>query len=135
MNDPHTAVQDALMAVLMASAALKARIGDPPRLYDHVPAGPVFPFLSLGGARSRRMDDLGGDGMAQEITLHAWSRYRGQREIKDMLAAMYGALHNAPLTVAGQSFALALFVDAATDLEEDGLTYHAQARYRLLTSS
>ena len=50
------ALQDAVHAALAASAEMQALIGNPVRLYDHVPEDAAFPYVELGEVSARRFD-------------------------------------------------------------------------------
>ncbi len=128
-------VQQAVYAALAASAALQALIGNPARVYDHVPDNPAFPYVTLGDTVSGPFDTKSFAGRDQSVTLHAWSRYRGKKEVKQILTALHDALHEQPLTVAGHNFVLCRFEFADVFDDEDGLTRHGVSRFRIVTHS
>ncbi|MBI1274206.1 MAG: DUF3168 domain-containing protein [Alphaproteobacteria bacterium] len=133
MSDAMFAVQDAVYDLLAADGTVQGALGDPARIYDHVPPEATFPFLTLGDTDAEIYDSKNLTGMTQVILLHAWSRYRGRKEIKDILQALYGALHNASLSVSGASFVSCRFESASLLIDDDGMTYHGLARYRVIT--
>lgn len=133
MSDVLFAVQEAVFTKLSGDAAMQALIGSPARLYDHAPAEAVFPFLTLGATDAEAADDKNGYGALQIMTLHAWSRYRGRKETQAILDAAYALLHHGDLTVSGHVCASCRWRDSAIGLEDDGLTYHGVASYRILT--
>ncbi len=127
------AVQKAVFEALSASAAVRACLGMPPRLYDHAPPDAVFPYVVWGPLHMTPYDALGARGMEQLITLDLWSHYRGGKETHALFQALYDALHRAALAVEGQVFVLSEFHSADVALEDDGLTYHAAVRFTLIT--
>ncbi len=133
MTDAMFAAQDAVYDTLQANAGVQAVLGNPTRVYDHVPTNAVFPYLTLGETSVTAYDVKEGTGMDAVMTLHVWSRYRGHKEVKDILKAVHAALHRATFSVAGQNFIDCRFESAETVQEADGLTYHGIARYRILT--
>lgn len=135
MSEAMFAVQDAVYDLLVANAGMQAVLGNPPRIYDYVPQNAVFPYLTLGDTRAENFDTKDGVGINQLITLHAWSRYRGQKEMKDILKAVNLALHRSSMTVSGYNFTDCRFESAETFLDDDGLTYHGLCRYRLITQT
>jgi hypothetical protein len=135
MNSAFFAVQDALYAALTAYAPLQALLGTPLRLYDHVPHDAVFPFMTLGEMQAEPFDTLDHNGMAQRVTLHVWSRARGRKESKVILDALYQRLHQGSLTITGQKLLLCRFAGAEVALDDDGLTYHGLAQYRIITQT
>lgn len=135
MSEAMFAVQDAVYDLLVANAGMQAVLGNPPRIYDYVPQNAAFPYLTLGDTRAENFDTKDGVGINQLITLHAWSRYRGQKEMKDILKAVNLALHRSSMTVSGYNFTDCRFESAETFLDDDGLTYHGLCRYRLITQT
>jgi Protein of unknown function (DUF3168) len=131
--DSSWALQQAVYAALAAAPAVKALIGDPARLFDHVPAEAAFPYLCFGSASAADWSTKSFAGCEAEITLHAWSRARGAKEAKLILAAVHAVLHDAALAVPGHNLALLRFRAGTVLLDEDGLTWHGVARYRALT--
>lgn len=132
-GDSQWAVQQAIFTALGASAALKALIGDPVRLYDHVPDTPVFPYVVLGESFSGQWDTKSFDGMDQDVVLHTWSRYRGRKEAKQIQGAIHDALNKQTLTVTGHSCVLCQFTFGQVFDDPDGLTRHGVQRFRVLT--
>ena len=131
--DSSWLLQQAVFTALAAAPAVKALIGDPARLFDHVPAETTFPYLCLGAADVADWSNKSFAGCEAEITLHAWSRARGGKETKLILDAVHAVLHDANLTLAGHNLVLLRFRAGTVLLDEDGLTWHGVARYRALT--
>lgn len=134
-SDSQWAVQEAIYAVLTGDATLKGLIGDPARVFDHVPAASPFPYLVIGEATSAPFDAKTEDGMEQTLTIHTWSRYRGLKETKEIMAAVAAALDNQGLVLAGHALVLLRFASGATFLDPDGLTRHGVQRFRALTQA
>ena len=133
--DSQWALQAAIFAALGADAGVKSLIGDPVRVFDHVPPESAFPYLVIGEATSRPFDAKTHDGMEQTLTLHAWSRYRGLKEIKDIMAAVANALDQQALSLAGHTLILLRFEFGTTFLDSDGLTRHGVQRFRAITQA
>jgi len=132
-GDSQWAVQQAIFAKLGADAAVKALIGDPARIYDHIPDAPTFPYVGIGEAFSDQFDTKSWDGMDQDVVLHVWSRYRGKKEAKQIMGAIHDALNKQPLTVTGHNFVLCQFTFGQVFDDPDGLSRHGVARYRVVT--
>lgn len=126
-------VQQAVLTALSADANVKDVLGDPPRLYDHVPPDAVFPYVACGPAHIEPYDTKDESGFDQIVTLNIWSRHRGGKETRVVFQALYNALHRAPLAIAGQAFLSCAFHSADFALDSDGLTYHAAARFVIVT--
>lgn len=133
--DAQWTLQQAVYAALRADPALKGLLGDPARVYDHVPADSTFPYLVLGEATTLPFDAKTEDGMEQTLTLHAWSRARGLKETKDIMAAATAALDSQALGLSGHTLILLRFEFAATFMESDGLTRHGVQRFRAITQA
>jgi Protein of unknown function (DUF3168) len=133
--DSQWALQTAIFTALSADAGVKALIGDPARIFDHVPPESVFPYLVIGEATSTPFDAKTQDGMEQTLTLHAWSRYRGLKEIKDIMAAVSNALDQQALNLTGHTLVLLRFDFGATFLDSDGLTRHGVQRFGAITQA
>lgn len=133
MNGAYFAVQDALYDALTADAAVQALLGTPARIYDHVQPDAAFPFVTIGAFQAERLPVSGQDGMQYQAALHCWSRARGSKEVKQIMQALHQRLHGGVLTVSGQQFVLCRLQSASAALDDDGLTYHGLAYYRIVT--
>jgi hypothetical protein len=132
MSSSLFAAQEAVYTLLVADNGLKALIGNPARLYDVVPPSALFPYVTLGDVLLRDLDTKESTGFEQDLALHVWSRYRGRKELKEIMQVLYDALHRVSLTVSGSHFVDCRFASASTRLDDDGLTLHGALRFRLL---
>lgn len=135
MTDALFNAQTALYNALAASGTIQSLLGSPPRIYDHVPPGAVFPYVTFGTITVHPYDTKTEIGFEQIVTLDIWSRYRGSKEAKDITQATYDALHRAVLSVTSEIFLLSEFHSADLMLEHDGLTYRAAARFSIITQT
>lgn len=135
MNAGLFAVQDALYTALAAEPALQLYLGNPARIYDHVPPDASFPFLTCGAVQAESYDTSDHQGLSQQMVLHVWSRERGRKETKLILDALYQKLHLGSLTISGQKLLLCRFRSASIELDDDGLTYHGIAIYQFITQN
>ena len=135
MNDALFAAQQAVFAALAASSDVQNYLGASPRLYDHVPPAPAFPYAVYETVHVAPYDSKTDSGLEQTFGLTLWSRYRGGKETREIFQAIYNALHRATLTVPGQVFLSCVFHSADFGVDNDGLTYHAVARFTLVTQS
>lgn len=126
------AVQEAVYGALTSSTALQALIGNPARLYDVVPPSATFPYATLGDVLIKQFDTKDQYGFDQSLVLHVWSRYRGRKELKQIIQTIYDVLHNATLNVTGANVVMCQFQSASTAQENDGLTLHGILRYRII---
>lgn len=123
----------AVRAAAMQDAGVKALLGDPARIFDDAPPDAVFPYVSLGRVESKPADASGGEAIEHAVTLHVWSRYGGRAETLDVIAALRGVLHNAPLDVEGRKLVLLLVTFTDVFRSGDARTTHGVLRLRAIT--
>jgi hypothetical protein len=73
----------------------------PVLVYDDAPTTATFPYITLGEQTSSGAGDKTSDAEELTVTLHAWSRKAGRKEVKDLLERVHTALHNQELAVPG----------------------------------
>ena len=132
MPTATTALRAAIHAALTEDAALTALLGGP-KVYDEVPPGAAFPYVTLGETRLADASTATEAGFEHQLTLHAWSRQGGHREAHEIAGALLQALDDAPLALAGHELVTLRFALADIRREPDGRTYHALVRFRALT--
>jgi len=132
-GDAQAAVQSAVHGALVGDAGVAALVGA--RVFDHVPADAVFPYLVIGETSGVPFDDKVKSGMVQALGVHTWSRARGATEAKEIMAAVAAALHRAGLTVAGHELAWIRFTESELKLEDDGLTRHGVQTFEVATQA
>ena len=99
-------------------------------VYDDVPEGSVYPYVVIGEETAINNDTKTLDGVEHTLTLHAWSQYRGRREIKEIMQSVYEKLHNTAITVTGASLVNIRQEFSNTLEEQDGITRHGVMRFR-----
>jgi hypothetical protein len=132
MTDALWELQRAVYQTLSADASIKAELGDPARIYDDPPGDAVFPYLTIGEARAKDWSGVEG-AFEHDLRLHVFSRYAGRREVKRILGAVYDALHDASMTLAGHALVNIRFVFGDAFRRVDGETYQGVARFRAVT--
>lgn len=132
MSDAGWELQKAVFAALDGDATLGALISG---VFDHVPPGTEFPYVTVGEVTVRDESTMAKDGQVHTVTVHSWSRGRGRKELKQVMGEVYRILHKGTLAVAGQDVAGMMFEFADTLLDPDGLTYHGVQRFRAVTIS
>lgn len=84
------ALQKALLAHLRASAAVTALVGA--RIYDNVPEGVQFPFISFGSVDFTLDDVECVDGRRITTQIDIWSNKLGSIEVKRIVDAVIAQL-------------------------------------------
>jgi hypothetical protein len=130
VSDPSYALQVAIFDALKADATLAGFIGA--RVYDSVPEGAAFPYVTVGDGQVVGDDNECADGSEVFFQCHAWSRATGYPEVKKIAAALRSALRSATLTLAGFDVGLVEFTQTQFLKDPDGLTSHAVVEFRFL---
>ena len=125
--DSSWELQKAVYTALTGDGALMAMITG---VHDHVPQDTAFPYVTLGESTAV---EIGRGGVELTLVLHVWSRERGRRETKQILAEINRILNKADLTVPGFVLMWFFFEFSRTLLDSDGATYHGIARYSAKT--
>ncbi len=129
MADASLAVQAAIHGKLTGDATLMGMVT---AVHDQVPEDASFPYLAIGDDTAVDFGTKTEAGQELTLTLHAWSRAHGRREVKDILARIHALLHHQALTVTGFTHLLTRFEFTQTFRDRDGLTQHGIARYRVI---
>jgi Protein of unknown function (DUF3168) len=126
------ALQKAIHTALTSNSALLALRGGP-RVYDHVPRGAVFPFVTF--AHSTERDWSTGTELAHEhiVTLHVWSRAAGSKEAQEIVGAVRAALHDQALALTSHRLVNLRHEFSEVRRVADGETYHGLVRLRAVT--
>ena len=126
------ALQKALIAHLGGDPALRALLGEPPRIWDAAPDRPAFPHLLIGRSESHPVRADGG-GIEHALTLRVVSRFRGTEEAKAVLAAIRLRLADAALAADGVRTVSLRLAFADVYPAPDGLRTFAVLRVRAVT--
>ena len=132
-GDGSWPLQQAIYSALIVDGAVKSLVGDPARLFDDVPPDTVFPYVTLGEISTSDWSTSTERAFEHRVTLHAWSRYGGRKEVKDVMAAINDALHDASLSLTGHRLIDIFFQASDVFRDPDGETYHGVMRYRAIT--
>lgn len=122
-------LQQAVHAALTTDTNVLARLGGA-RLYDDVPQGSAFPYLTLVGFTARDWATGTEPGTEISFTIHVWSRRAGHKQAHSIADAVHAALHDAPLTLADHHLVNLRLESSDTRRERDGATYRVIARFR-----
>jgi hypothetical protein len=138
MKDPSHAIQAAVYSKLTGSAAVKAVLGDPARIYDKVVATPNYPFARIGDDQVVGDSNSCSDGWQVYVTVHIFGRnpQAPRPEVKLVQNAIAGALGDfaSLIAPAGLHVVDVDLQDSRTFMEADGLTAHGVMVFRYLVA-
>lgn len=125
-------LQTAIHSALIADPALTALLGGQ-RLFDHVPRGTPFPYITFGQTTERDWSTGGGEGGEHVVTLHVWSQARGRRQIQTIAAAVRALMHDAELSLNDHRLINLRHEFTEVRRETDGETLRGLVRFRAVT--
>jgi undecaprenyl pyrophosphate synthase len=99
-------------------------------VYDDVPEGSSYPYITIGEETSNNISVKGRDAHEHTLTMHVWSQYRGRKEIKTIMQQIYSNLHDNDISVSGASLVNLKQEFETTLTESDGITRHGVIRFR-----
>lgn len=123
MTSPAVELQGAIVAALKGSAPVTALIGN--RVYDRVPSGAAFPYVSLGPVDELTEDADCVVGLDIDLQIDCWSREIGTVEVKRVADAVRRTLNDAALSLTDNGLVYIVHVQTRTITDPDGLTSHA----------
>jgi hypothetical protein len=126
------ALQKSVFTALTGNAAVTSLLGGA-RVYDDVPRGAEYPYLTFGRSSASDWSTDGEDGHEHVFTLHVWSRANGRKEAHEIMAALRTALHGAALSLEGHRLVNLRHEFCEARRDPDGETYHGVVRYRAVT--
>lgn len=127
-------LQKAVFSALAGDAAIVAALGGS-KVFDHVPAGTVFPYVTFGRTSVYDWSTATERGTEQLFTLHVWSKARGKAEALAILELIGAVLHDAPLALEGHALVNLRQEFAEVRHDEDLDLYHGLARFRAVTEA
>lgn len=132
MSSASWALQVAIHQALTASTAVTSLLGGS-HVYDHVPRGQPFPYVTFGVSNERDWSTGTEDGGEHIVTLHVWSKAAGRHEADHIASALRAALHDQALAVIG--FRLVNLRHETVDVRRETADeiYHGIVRLRAVT--
>ena len=126
MSDYAVAVQTAVYDALNGNSSLTSSVSG---IYDFVPESTSFPYVKVGD--QTMVEDGTKDKKGSDFTLmvHTFSRYRGSKEIKEIMSLVYDILHESSLSISGAMNNMR-FEFSEIIKESDGLTTHGVQRFK-----
>lgn len=122
-------LQQAVYQTLVADSGVRALLGSA-RVYDDVPQGAAFPYLTLAGFTVRDWATGTEPGTEIIFAINAWSRGAGHKEAHHLAEAVRDALHDAPLSLASHHLVNLRHESSESHRERDRDTYRISSRFR-----
>ena len=118
------ALQQALYAKITGTAAITSLLASTASVYEHVPQEPepAFPYIEIGDPTVVSWDDKSCEGQTSDVQIAVWSQYQGNKEIRQIQAALHDALHRSLLTVTGAGVVEQRITFETIRRAQDGLT-------------
>jgi hypothetical protein len=101
-------------------------------VFDRPVQGTAFPYITLGESAGSDWSTKTTSGMQQVVSLRIWSREGGRAEAATIMQRIHTLLHQAPLTVTGQTLVSIRFIGSDITLGGDGWTYQGAMTFRAL---
>jgi len=133
VHNQSQSVARAIHNRLSQDVAVQDILGQQPRLYDHIPKDPIYPYLTYGPMRSENISGDDSPLITHTITLHLWSRYGGRAEIMDGISAVCSALETGTLSLSGARLVSLNVVFSDNFRAPDGRTLHGVIRLNVIT--
>jgi len=125
----HFSFQRAIYQLLAADNSLSAMVSG---VFDHVPQGSIYPFITLGEAQLRDRSDLEHSGTEVLLTLRVYSREAGRKEAADIMERITTLLHNTTPEMERHEVLSLQFHQSRIDLLDDGATYRGTIIFKAL---
>lgn len=122
-------VQQAIYAALEADAPLLAKVTG---IFDQVPDGANFPYVTVGEGTEILWDTQDHDGRELTVTLDVWSQAKGFTEALGITDDLNRLLNHKQLALSGATM-VQLWSEMVEPIRDpDGFTRHVVVRYRAL---
>ena len=130
MTIKQFALQEAIYTRLSNDSNLTSTLGS--SVYDEVPEGSSYPYVTIGETTAVEYDTKDVDGSDQTLMLHVWSQYRGSKETKNIMDRLHDLLHDYSLSVTGANLINLRFEFSDLVRDPDGITRHGVMRFRAI---
>ena len=140
-------VQQAVLSTLRADAGIIALLpehpygGSPsvPAVFEYVQqaddsatTGP-FPYIVVGDTTAIEFDTDDVNGQEHTVTLHVWDRNPGRKRCRQVVDAIYAALHKVDLSISGRAAIYCFFEFTESLPDPDVKLQHMVTRYRIVS--
>ncbi|MFQ5535172.1 MAG: DUF3168 domain-containing protein [Sphingomonadales bacterium] len=123
-------LQKAIFDALNTNVPLAAKVTG---VFDMVPTGTAFPYVTMGDAKAKDWSSKTFNGQEHNFSIDVWSQDAGRMDTKEIMALVYGAIHDQPLVVSNNELVNLRHTDSEDKIEDDGITHHGILRFRAVT--
>jgi hypothetical protein len=131
-TNPALALQTALRATLLADAGLVTALGGE-QVFDDVPREVPFPYVTIGDIETRDWSTQTSRGHEHTVTIHVWSRYRGRKQVQELIGEIDRILDGADPPISDYRLVNLSTVFWTAQRESDGEVYRGTVRLRAVT--
>jgi hypothetical protein len=131
-TSPALALQTGLRAALLADSSLLTALGGE-QVFDDVPREAQFPYITIGDIDTRDWSTQTSRGHEHTVTVHLWSRYRGRKQVQELIAEVDRILDGASPPLSGYRLVNLSTVFWTAQREPDGEVYRGTMRLRAVT--
>ena len=131
-TSPALALQTGLRAALLADSSLVTALGGE-QVFDDVPREAQFPYITIGDIDTRDWSTQTSRGHEHTVTVHLWSRYRGRKQVQELIAEVDRILDGASPPLSGYRLVNLSTVFWTAQREPDGEVYRGTMRLRAVT--
>lgn len=94
-----------------------------------------FPYVTIGDDSTVANDTDDCLGYSSTVSIHVWSRFDGQDEVKEIQGLIYAALHRQSLSFDDYYLVECVFSDSPAIIRDpDGVTWHGVSTFSITTA-
>ncbi|MEM0907092.1 MAG: DUF3168 domain-containing protein [Pseudomonadota bacterium] len=134
MSDARHALLTAIYGTLTSDTTLLSLLGEG-GVYDPVPRGAAYPYVSFGDCLTRVADGDEPASEAHRFEIEVHSRTPGRRQVSEITARVGLLIHGADLPVTGFSLVFVTLRTTTITPSRDGRSYRARLRFDALTET
>ena len=123
------ALQEAVFPTLTEDAALLDLLGGP-NIFDRVPEGTDFPYVSFANLTSRDGSTATERGIECRITLNIWSREPGRKDVLLIMQRIRALLHDQDISLSAHTLINMREEFADVAQQRDRRTFRGVLRFR-----
>lgn len=134
MTDPSFAAHKSVYNTLVSTLAGKTFLGQVCAVYDAVPQGSAYPYVTIDTQEAAMDDPLASTRDERFFYLTVWSTQKGQQQVLEIIAEIYKSFHKARLLSMDTGRWVRSYVTRRrTERDTDDETFMGRITIRVLT--